>query len=127
VSVGDRRSLILAVAGLAAALIVFFAATGPRPGTEVSGSVRRAGGVCLELERWSLLGWTVVGQTHSVTDMQNSVWRPPQEDPPCAQVPEREYLVRVFGERTGIYRLCGLADENPCVEFQRVESPFTRS
>ena len=118
----DRKGLFLAVAGLAVALVVLLSSTGPRPDQEISGSVRRNGGVCLELEHWSLLGWTVVGQTHTVEDMQNSIWRPAQEDPPCASVPERQYLVRVFDRPPGIYRVCGLADEHPCVEFRRV--PF---
>lgn len=123
--VSDRRGLILAVAGLTIALVVLFASTGPRPTEEASGSIRRSGGVCLELEHWSLLGWAPVGQTHSVEDMQNSVWRPPQDAPPCVDVPQREYLVRIFDQPSGIYRLCGLADDRACVEFRKV--PFENS
>lgn len=116
---GDRRGVVLAVAGLAAGLVAFLAITGPSVELEVASSVRRSGGVCLELERWTLMGWSVVGQTHSVRDMQSSTWQPPVEDPPCAVVPERAYLVRVFEQPPGTYRLCGLADENGCVQFRR--------
>lgn len=116
----DRRGLILAVAALAAALVVFLASTGPRPSIEAASSVRRFGGVCLELERWSLLGWDVYGQTHTVRHMQDSDWQPTTRDPPCATVEQRSYLVRVFDVPTGTYRLCGLADDGPCVEFRRV-------
>lgn len=117
---GGRRRRFLAVAGLAAGLAVFLAVTAPRVDQEVDATLRRTGGVCLELERWTLLGWTTVGQTHSVEDMRRSVWRPVVPDPPCALVPERDYLVRVFAEPPGIYRLCGLADDKGCVQFRRV-------
>lgn len=122
--VRDRKGLFLAVVGLAVGFVAFLAITGPRIQDEVTSSVRRAGGVCLELERWTLLGWHVVGQTHSVHDMQNSLWRPAEEDPPCAEVPEREYLVRVFDQAPGRYRLCGLADENECARFELVGARF---
>lgn len=118
---GDRRGVVLAVAGLTAGLGLFLALTGPRVDHEVTSSMRRVGGVCLELERWTLLGWSTVGQTHSVRDMQSSSWQPAVDDPPCAQVPERNYLVRVFRQPPGIYRLCGLADENGCAQFRRAE------
>lgn len=116
---GDRKGLVLAVAGFAAGFIAFLAITGPTVDQEVTSSVRRSGGVCLELERWTLMGWSVVGQTHSVRDMQSSSWQPAVGDPPCAQVPERDYLVRVFEQPPGVYRLCGLADDNGCVQFRR--------
>lgn len=117
----DRKGLILAVAGFVAGFVAFLAITTPSVDQEVVSSVRRTGGVCLELERWTLVGWRVVGQTHSVRDMQSSSWQRPVPDPPCADVPERAYLVRVFEQRPGIYQLCGLADENGCVQFRRVE------
>ncbi|HUG32073.1 MAG TPA: hypothetical protein VMM14_04205 [Acidimicrobiia bacterium] len=117
---GGRGRRVLAVAGLAAGLTLFLALTGPLVDEEVDAVVRRTGGVCLELERWTLLGWTTVGQTHSVVDVRRSRWRRPVSDPPCATVPEREYLVRVFAEPPGIYRLCGLADDNGCIQFRRV-------
>jgi hypothetical protein len=41
------------------------------------------------------------------------------EDLPCAVVEERSYLVRVFDQPPGVYRLCGLADDNACIEFRR--------
>jgi hypothetical protein len=68
-----------------------------------------------------MAGWRTVGQTHTVQDIRRSVWRPTVPDPPCAPVPERDYLVRVFSEPPGIYRLCGLADDNGCLEFRRAE------
>lgn len=116
---GDRKGLVLAVAGLAVGFVVLLAMTGPTVEQEVISSVRRSGGVCLELERWTLMGWSVVGQTHTVRDMQSSSWLSPRDDPPCARVPERDYLVRVFEQPPGVYRLCGLADENGCVQFRR--------
>lgn len=70
------------------------------------------------MERWTLSGWQVGGQTHTVEDMENSVWHTPREDPPCAQIEEREYLVRVFDRPTGTYRACELVDDNACVEFR---------
>lgn len=100
---------------------MFLAVTPPRVDEEVDAAVRRTGGVCLELERWTLVGWRTVGQTHSVQDIRRSVWRPTVADPPCAPVPERDYLVRVFSEPPGIYRLCGLADDNGCTQFRRAE------
>lgn len=119
-TLSDRKGILLAVAGLAAGVAVFLGVTGPEIDEEAESSLRRVGGVCLELERWTLLGWSTVGQTHSVRDMQSSTWLPPVDDPPCAQVPERNYLVRVFGQPPGVYRMCGLADDNVCVQFRRV-------
>lgn len=119
-TLGDRKGLLFAVAALAAGVAVFLGVTGPYFDEEVDSSLRRRGGVCLELERWTLLGWSTVGQTHSVRDMQSSTWRPPVDDPPCVEVPERNYLVRVFAQPPGIYRMCGLADDNACVQFRRV-------
>jgi hypothetical protein len=119
VTVGDRRGLIFAVAGLTVGIVSLLAITGPTVEQEVASSVRRTGGVCLELERWTLMGWSAVGQTHTVRDMQSSSWQPPVADPPCASVPERDYLVRVFEQPPGVYRLCGLADDNGCVDFRR--------
>lgn len=120
-TVSDRRGLLLAVVGLAAGVALFLGLTGPEVDEEVTSSLRRSGGVCLELERWTLLGWSVVGQTHSVRDMQSSSWQPAVDDPPCAEVPERHYLVRVFAQPPGVYRVCGLADDNACFQFRRVE------
>ena len=117
------RGRLVALAALTAGLIGLLALTGPNPDLEVSGTVRRFGGVCLELERWNLFGWRLVGQTHSVSDMQNGVWHPASNDPPCVDVEHREYLVRPpFDAPDGTYRLCGVVDDEPCVEFRRV--PF---
>ncbi len=115
---GDHRGMLLGIAGLAVGIAVVLALTGPRVDDEVASSVRRAGGVCLQLEHWGLFGWRIVGQTHTVSDMQSSSWKPPVDDPPCDDVAERDYLVRVFDQPSGVYRLCGLADDHDCVEFR---------
>jgi len=126
VEVSPRLKKILAGSALVVALLVFLATTGPRPQIEVSGSIRRLGGVCLELERWDLFGWRVVGQTLTVSDTQDGVWRERSDRTPCATVPEQNYLVRMpFDAPSDTYRICGLADEQPCVEFRRV--PFESS
>lgn len=116
----DRGRRVLAVAGLIAGLALLLTLTAPRVDDEVDAAVRRTGGVCLELERWTLLGWSIVGQTHTVEDIRRSRWGPALSDPPCAVVPERRYLIRVFAEPPGIYRLCGLADDHGCLQFRRV-------
>ena len=121
-----RLKKILAGSALVAALLVVLATTGPRPETEISGSIARFGGVCLELERWDLFGWRVVGQTHTVSDIQNGVWHEASDRPPCAAVPKQNYRVRMpFDAPNDSYRICGLADEQACVEFRRV--PFESS
>jgi hypothetical protein len=109
----------MAVAGLAVGLAVFLALTAPPVDLEIDAAVQRTGGVCLELERWTLFGWNKVGQTHTVEDIRKSFWRQAAADPPCADVPERDYLVRVFTQPPGIYRLCGLVDDNACIRFRR--------
>lgn len=97
--------------------------TGPQPDTTISGGIRRRGGVCLELERWAMLGWRTVGQSFTVSDIQTGTWHPPLNEPPCAEVPTALYLIRLpFDATTGVYRLCGLADDQACIEFRRV--PF---
>ncbi len=118
-----RLNKVLAGAALVAALIVVLASTGPRPSVEISGSVPRLGGVCLELERWDLFGWNIVGQTHSVADAQTGLWHQAMDTPPCAAVPKQIYRVRMpIDAAYDVYRLCGLADDQPCLEFRRV--PF---
>ena len=118
---GGRRRRVLAAAGLAVGLAVILAVTAPPVDQEIDAAVRRAGGVCLELQRWTLFGWSTVGQTHTVDHIRKSNWRRAVPDPPCVLVAEREYLVRVFTEPPGIYRLCGLADDNGCIQFRRAE------
>lgn len=116
----------LAGTALVVALLVVLATTGPRPETEISGSIRRIGGVCLQLDRWDLFGWRVVGQTHTVSDIQNGRWHKTSDSPACAPVLKQNYLVRMpFDAPNDTYRICGLADEQPCVEFRRV--PFEGS
>lgn len=119
-TLSGRNGVILAVAGLAAGLLALLLLTAPSVSGEVGGVVRRVGGVCLQLERWTPFGWRVVGQTHSVDDAKGSVWRTPVARPECADVPERQYMVRVFDRPPGIYRLCGLADDGACLTFRRV-------
>jgi hypothetical protein len=118
----DRRGLILAVAAFAVATVVLLASTGPRPSEEASGPIRRLGGACLHLERWSLFGWASVGQTHGVDDLRDGVWHDVMESPPCdPEIAEQTYLIRLPAHAsTGSYRICGLADEEPCLEFRRV-------
>ena len=118
-----RPIRILAASGLVAALIVVFVTTGPSPEIKASGTIRRFGGVCLELEKWQLFGWSVIGHTHTVANTQEGVWHPPTDSPPCAVVPEQIYLIRPpFDAPNGTYRICGLAEDHACVEFRRV--PF---
>lgn len=118
-----RRTLLLAVAGLTGALFVVLGLTGPRIEAEASGPVRRTGGVCLQLERWGLFGWDVVGQTYGVLDVRRGRWHPPQDPPPCDRsIPEQLYMVRLPADTpNGRYRICGLSDAEPCLEFRKVE------
>lgn len=120
-SLGLKR---LVVAGIAvAALLLVLASTGPRPDTEHSGVVRRLGGPCLQLERWALFGWTVVGQTYSIADTRTGTWHEPSADPPCIEMSDRQILVRLPSDAPlDVYQLCGLADDRRCIEFRKV--PF---
>lgn len=118
---GGRRGRLVAAVALLGGFLTVLALTGPPTESVVTGTVRRTGGVCLQLERWSLLGWRVVGQTHTVDAMQGGGWQSPVDNPDCTDVEEREYLVRVFDQPPGVYRLCGLADDQACVQFKRVE------
>jgi hypothetical protein len=75
------------------------------------------------MERWDLFGWKVIGQTYTVSDIQDGVWHEPSDRPPCSAVPKQTYLVRMpIDAPNDSYRICGVADEQPCVEFRRV--PF---
>ncbi len=108
---------------LIAGLLLLLSTTGPNPPTLASGTIQRFGGVCLELERWQLIGWRTMGQSYSVTDIQEGLWHEPVDDPPCVAVPEQIYLVRPpFDSPDGAYRICPLLDDEPCLEFSRV--PF---
>lgn len=119
-----KRALVGGVA--LAALFTLLASTGPRPDTEYSGVVRRLGGPCLELERWDLFGWNVVGQTYSVEDTMTGDWHDPVPEPPCAELEDRQILVRLPADApNGVYRLCGVTDDRECIEFRRV--PFEGS
>lgn len=119
----DRRGLILAVGSLLAAAVVFLAATGPNPATEASGPIRRAGGACLQLERWTITGWQVVGQSYSVGDIRDGIWHDAVDPPPCTPgISQQIYMIRPpFDAPVGIYRLRGLDDSNEDLEFRRIE------
>lgn len=118
-----RRAPLLGIVGLAVALLVFLGATGPQIEAEASGPIRRSGGACLQLERWGLFGWSVVGQAYGVGDARDGVWYEPQDPAPCdEELPEQIYMVRPPADApTGKYRICGLDDGEECLEFRRVE------
>jgi hypothetical protein len=79
--------------------------------------------VCLELERWTLFSWSVVGQTYTVEDVASGAWHEAVDDPPCVQVSEQNYRIRMPADAPyDVYRLCGLADDQQCLQFKRV--PF---
>lgn len=118
-----RRALVLAVAGLAGALIVFLGSTGPQIEAEASGPIRRTGGACLQLERWGLFGWDIVGQAYGVGDLRDGRWHEARQPPPCHEsAPRQTYMVRPPAEApNGKYRICGLDDDEVCLEFRRVD------
>jgi hypothetical protein len=105
-------------------LTIVMASTGPEPEAEMTGSIPRLGGVCLQLERWGLFGWDIIGQTYTTADQESASWRnPPRANPACEIVPEDEYLITLpANSPTDVYRVCGLADERPCLEFTLLES-----
>ena len=116
---------VLFVAGVAVgALILLLASTHPRPAEQYAGVVRRLGGPCLELERWDLFGWNVVGQTYGIDDTRTGTWYEAVPDPPCRSLEnDVQILVRLpLDAPEDIYRMCGLADDRACVEFEKV--PF---
>ena len=98
-------------------------ASAPNPDLQEAGIIRREGGVCLQLERWNLFGWSDVGQTYTVENILEGVWYESVEDPPCAQVPIQNWQIRPpFDAPPDVYRICGLADDLPCIEWHKV--PF---
>ena len=108
------------------ALFVVLSSTGPVTEGELTGNFRRLGGPCLELERWGLFGWDTVGQTHSLTQLTNGNWQPPQADPPCQDVEDQLILVRMPLEAPDdTYRICGLADDRACITFSLVKFEST--
>lgn len=121
-----RRLKLFAGSAIAVtAFLVLMALTGPRPDAEITGILRRAGGACLELEKWGLFGWRSTHQSYSVTDVVNAEWhQPPVDEPPCISVDEATYQIRLpLDSKPGVYRICGLDDERACDEFRLV--PFT--
>ena len=103
---------------------IFLASTGPSPTTESTGSVTRLGGVCLQLERWGLFGWDIIGQSYSEADVEDGRWHlPPTTNPPCEIVEEQEFVVLLPEDAPlDSYRVCGLADDRGCLEVQLVSS-----
>ncbi len=119
---GLRTPLVAAIIILTGLLLIL-SSTGPDPELEASNVVRRDGGVCLLLEKWGLFGWTAVGQIHTILESQQATWHPPGTELRCQDVPTQTYLIRLpIGGSDGVYRLCGLDGDGPCVEFRRV--PF---
>jgi hypothetical protein len=116
------RSRLIGIAAAAAVLIAVMSFTGPRPQAQITGEITRAGGVCLQLERWGLFGWVIVGQTYSELDVAGAEWRtPPSSNPPCEESPEPEHPIRLPSNAApDVYRICGLADELGCLEFTLV-------
>ncbi len=124
---GDQSPILRVglISGVAvAALVILLASTHPRPADEYAGVVRRLGGPCLELERWDLFGWNVIGQTYSVDDTRTGTWHDAVPDPPSRPFDDDvQILVRLpLDAPEDIYRMCGLADERACIEFEKV--PF---
>ncbi len=121
-----RSKLILGVAIAITALFIVAAMTGPNPDEERTANFRRLGGPCLQLEQWGLFGWTVIGQTHSLTQTTNGNWQPPTDVPPCQDLDESLILVRMpLDASPDAYRLCGIADDRACLTFNLVEFEST--
>ena len=114
--------LYLVVFVLIVIVTIVLASTGPSPTTQSTGTVARMGGVCLQLERWGLFGWDILGQSYSAADLADTTWHsPPVTNPPCEIVEEAEQLVQLpLGAPPDVYRVCGLADERGCLEFELV-------
>jgi hypothetical protein len=113
------RLRIVVIAVAAAAVILLMAFTGPNPETQVTSSVTRTGGVCLQLEQWGLFGWVIRGQVYTESDLADSNWHTPaSSNPPCEQAPIGDQEVRLpQGAAPDVYRLCGLADDLGCLQF----------
>lgn len=120
---GRARTALVAGLILASAAFAVMASTGPSPDLEVSSVVRRHGGACLRLDRWGLVGWRAVGITQTIADAREANWIDEPQTLDCQDAPLQTYLIRLpIGGPDGIYRVCGLADSEACVEFRRV--PF---
>jgi hypothetical protein len=118
----DRRVLIGVGVGVVA-LLLLMASTGPNPDQRLTSNFRRVGGPCLELEQWGMFGWTVVGQTHSLSQVTSGQWQVPMEGPPCTDIQDTQILVRMPATAPfDDYRICGIADDQGCITFQLV--PF---
>jgi hypothetical protein len=113
------RLRIVVTALAAAAVVLLMAFTGPNPETQVTSTVTRTGGVCLQLEQWGLFGWVIRGQVYTESDLANSDWHTPaSSSPPCEQAPIAEQEVRLPASADpDVYRVCGLADDLGCLQF----------
>ena len=105
------------------ALFALLAVTGPNPETEMSYTIHRMGGPCLQLEKWGLFGWDVIGHTSRLTQVTEGDWQRPGVESDCQDIDDRLILVRLPPDATpGSYRICGLADDLPCMTVRAV--PF---
>ncbi len=117
-----RYKLMVGAAIAIGALLTVVVMTGPNPDEERTANFRRLGGPCLQLEQWSLFGWTVIGQTHSLTQTTNGTWQTPSDDPPCQDLDDSLILVRMpLDASPDAYRLCGIADDRACLTFNLIE------
>ena len=59
----------------------------------------------------------------TAADQEDANWRnPPRLSPACEIVPEDEYLITLpANSPADVYRVCGLGDERPCLEFTMLE------
>jgi hypothetical protein len=119
------RSRLIIIAILAAGLIVVMATTGPHAEVEATGSIVREGGVCLQLEQWGLFGWVIVGQTYTSADIAEADWHmPPVSDADCEHVAPADQEINLpSGAEPDVYRVCGLDDNEPCLDFNLVDGP----
>ncbi|MEX1038598.1 MAG: hypothetical protein WDZ96_07075 [Acidimicrobiia bacterium] len=121
-----RYKVMAGVAIAVAALLTVTITTGPDPDEERTANFRRLGGPCLQLERWGLFGWIVIGQTHTLTQTTNGNWQEPQDNPPCQDVDDSLILVRMpLDASPDVYRLCGYEDDRACITFHLVEFEST--
>ena len=124
----ERRPtrLVIGVGLGALAAFLVLSATGPSGDLQITGNVRRLGGPCLDLERWGLFGWKLVGQTGAVTQVTSGDWQLPLDAPVCEDVDDRLLLVRMpLDAEPGTYRICGRADDLACLIVDLV--PFESS
>jgi hypothetical protein len=97
--------------------------TGPNPQIEFTGNIRRMGGPCLRLEQWGLFGWSLIGQTTTLTEVVAGDWQEPSDGPECNDLDDSLIMVRMpIGAAPDSYRICGRADDRGCLTVELV--PF---